>query len=1187
MSGIRIGRYEVTSELGRGGMGIVYKAIDPMLERELAIKILPPKKLSKDLIERFLREARAVARLDSPYIVKIFDIGEQPDGDNRIYYIVMEFVRGKTLGEHFSEGAPGNLVELWDRLELFDQILEAIDYAHEEGVVHRDLKPDNLMVTPNERVKIMDFGLAFFAGSHSLTRADQIMGTVAYFSPEQAKAAKDIDHRADIYSLGVILFELMTGELPFQAEHPLDMMQKLLTEPPRRPSSLNPIIGAELEQVCLKCLEKQPAVRYQRVADLRRALQAVKAPAPAPLASPPDAWARGQSSSQQVSPVSSVTAQRPPLTPPFVSPALQRLPSGEAAAPSVVLGTGAPATNTGVPVANTGAPPLAAAAVPLTGTGVPPLGSAAPATPSSARPDAMLVTAFDGEELDEAKPAAVPIVSSLHPSLASTSWQISMQSEQPPVVPEPEPRPKGQAYSHIGPSIFCQCGGENPPGSDLCLECGEEIRPSIYIVRREAESHYTAGMNAVARGHLNEARAEFLQAISQNREFGEAYLELGRVELSLGQFDEAEEHLDLAASLMTSRIQPLMALADLYQQIEQPEAVISCLKEILDDRPRDTEIRCRLALLFCQLHETSKALSAYRTALKHDPNSLAANRQLGLLLASNGQDDQAIMYLETVCRLDPNDGYVRGLLGKLYAASGRLRQAEETLAEALLLRQDDPDLRVELGELYRRQGRVEQAASQLRKTLRKEEGHLGASQRLAQVHQDHGQYDEALALLKKAVRFHPEDDGLHRQIGEVYLMTGQLDGALDAFEKVVELRPDCAEMRSKLGRVYLKKKYDDKSVDEYQKAISLNPLQPSYREDLGMAYYVAGQLDKAASELHKAAKLDGKNADYFKALGFIYQELNMPGPAIEHFRWALHLEPRDAQALGALGQALISHGLANQAIDQFREALRIDPSLTLLHLSLARALSSVGNHKEAANSFRAFAASIDKVQGSQLLSRAFLDMGHTLLLAGDLGQAAEVFQAALSQPDEEARARVGLAQVALRRSDLKAATSHLKRALELEPLNAEVWNCWSLVAAEGNNWDEAVRRMERVLSLDDGKEEYWVQMGRCLRKAGRLREAEDTFRRGAEKFPHNKARFIWLRGRLLARQKDWSRAFELFAHSMELAPGSWRLHEDMAQACIGLQNWSLAEEHIRRAAELAPIDKRDSVLALLTRIPSV
>jgi tetratricopeptide (TPR) repeat protein len=494
-------------------------------------------------------------------------------------------------------------------------------------------------------------------------------------------------------------------------------------------------------------------------------------------------------------------------------------------------------------------------------------------------------------------------------------------------------------------------------------------------------------------------------------------------------------------------------------------------------------------------------------------------------------------------------------------------------------------LRVELGDLYRRQGRIDKAASQLRKTLRREEGHLAASKRLAQMHSEQGQLDEALDLLKRAVRFHPEDDALHRQMGEVFLMKGQLDGALDAFEKVVELRPDCAEMRSRLGRVYLKKKYDDKSVEEYQKAISLDPLAPSYREDLGMAYYVSGNLEMAASELHKATKLDGKNADYFKALGFIYLEMGRPGPAIEHFRWALHLEPRDAKTLGALGQALMTHGLTNQAIDTFREALRIDPTLTLLHLSLARALSAVGHHKDAANAFRAFASSIDKTQNSQLLTRAFLDMGKTLLMAGDVGQAAEVFQAALSRPDEEARARAGLAQVALARSDLKSAVANLKRALELEPLNADVWNVWSLVAAEKDDWDEAIRRMERAVALDGDKEEFWVQLGRCYRKAGRFREADDVFRRGAERFPMSQARFLWLRGRLAARQKDWSRAFDFFSSSLQLAPGSWRLHEDMAQTCLGLQNWRQAEEHVRKAADLAPLDKRDEVLALLKRIP--
>lgn len=1168
MSGINIGRYEVTSELGRGGMGIVYKAVDPMLEREVAIKILPPKKLSDDLIKRFLREARAQARLDSSNIIKILDIGEQPDGDHKIYFIVMEFVKGQTLGERYADGPPGNFDDLWERLELFDQVLEAMDYAHSQGVIHRDLKPDNVMVSSGDRAKIMDFGLAFFAGSNSLTRADQIMGTVAYFSPEQAKAAKDIDHRADIYSLGVILFELMTGELPFTAEHPLEMMQKLLTEAPRRPSKLNPIVTPELEAICLKCLEKQPAVRYGKVSDLRRALQAVKAPsarpafgAPSPPAAPPFSPPAPPVSGSSPRPTHTTGFTPKPYTaPPFT--------------PTVMPGAGAPESGEVVPFA-------------AMGPGVPPVGSGPSMGSPSGSASAMLATAFDGPQAPPEEVAAPggPAIHSLHPSLASSSWQRSIQADQKDEAPPEAVRPKGSSFSNIGPSIYCQCGGENPPGSDICLECGEEIRPSIYIVRREAESHYTAGMNALARGHLNEAKGEFLQAIAGNREFGEAYLELGRTELSLGQFDEAHDHLEAALSYMPSRIQPLLALADLYQQVEQPEDVASCLRDVLKDRPRDTEVRCRLALIYCQLGETEKALSAYRTALKSDPNSLAANRQLGLMLASAGQDDEAILYLEAACRLDPHDGYVRGILGRLYANTNRLRHAEEAFAEALQLRQDDPDLRVELGDLYRRQGHIEKATNQLRKTLRKEEGHLGASRRLAQVYQDGGQVDQALELLGKAVRFHPEDDALHRQMGEVYLAKGRLDEAMEAFEKVVELRPDCAEMRNRLGRVYLKKKYDEESVNQYKEAIHQKPFEASYREDLGMAYYVSGQLEMAASELHKAVKLDARNVDYFRALGFIYLELGLLPNAIEHFRFAIHMDPRDAKTYGALGQALMMRGLAHQAIDSFREALNLDPSLTLLHLSLARALAASNQHKDAATAFRAFAKSIDKSQSSQLLSRAFLDMGHTLLQAGDLGQAAEVFQAALGRPDEEARARVGLAQVCLGRSDIKAATAHLKRALELEPMNAEVWNVWSQVAAEGESWDEAIRRLEKAISFDDSQEEFWVNLGRSYRKAGRFKEADETFRKGADRFPQNKARFLWLRGRLAARQRDWSRAMQHLSYSLELAPGSWKLHEDMAQACLGLQNWRQAEEHVRRAAELAPLDKRDSVLGLLKRLP--
>jgi len=1121
-------------------MGIVYRAFDPMLERDCAIKVLPPKKLSKELRERFLREARAVAKLDSSNIVKIYDIGREPDGDYEINYIVMEFVEGTNFGEKYP-GAPSDEAELNSRLDVFDQVLEAIHYAHGMGVVHRDLKPDNIMVTASNRAKIMDFGLAFFAGSHSLTNANQVMGTVAYFSPEQAAAKKDVDHRADLYSLGVILFELMTGQLPFVAEHPLHMMRMVIGDPPRRPSALSNLVTPSLEAACLKCLEKEPGARFADVAELR---QAVK-------------LARLAAQARKVRALNPQSQEKPPGKEPPKPPR----------PPSKLLQT----------------------ALGKTGFGK----KETPKKESEVDMSALLGTVLDPIAETGKKPKNRPAppekIRSLHPALASTSWQQEIDSDR---GGEEESRendsetPVPIRPRIVGPGIFCQCGAENPADTDVCYECGEVIKPSIHIVHQDAATHFKNGMQALGRGHLEEARREFASAVEKNPEFGEAFLELGKTELSLGLFDDAHDHLEESMNYLSSRYEPLMNLADLYQQAEQPKDVITCLLDILEDFPRETNVRCRLALLYCQLGEINKALAAYRTALKYDPNNLAANRQLGLLLAAEGSEDQAIHYLEIVTRLDSNDGHIRGLLGKLYSSRGQFRQAEDSFSRAIELRPKDPDLRVEMSNLYCQQGRLDKATQVLQKTLTKASGHLAASRLLAQVRLDSGDLGGARACLEEAIVYHPEDERLHRQLGEVYLMQSNLDGALNCFEKVVELRPDCARMRNQLGRLYLKKNYDEKSIVEYSEAVSLHPLEPTYREDLGMAYYVTGKLPEAAAELHKATRLDGRNADYFKALGFIYGELDNPDQAVDHFKYALHLDPNDSRTLASLARVRMGQGLANAAVELYQSALQLEPGLTILHLHLARALAAAGKSQEAVKSFRDFAATVGEKADSQLLSSVFVEMGQTLFETGDAGQAAEVFQAALAHPESQAQARVGLARVSLSRSDFRAAAGHLQRALELEPRNADVWHTWSMLAAEEGKWADAVSRMESALKLKADDPELWIQMGRCYRKAGRADDADRTFTKAAERFPEDKARFLWLRGRLAIRKKDWSSAYGMLQASFDLAPGSWRVHEDMAQVCLGLQNWGQAEEHIRKAEELAPAGKKASVRQLLSRLPS-
>ncbi|CAN0232533.1 unnamed protein product, partial [Phaeothamnion confervicola] len=273
---IQIGRYQVEKLLGQGGMGAVYLAQDPMLDRQVAIKVIHPKRSTVEAKERFLREARAVARLDSPYIVKIFDIDIQREaGGGEIHYIVMEFVHGSTLTDRIEDkGVPGRS-ELAERLRIYWQLLQAVHYAHRNSVVHRDLKPDNVMITKDGRVKIMDFGLAVLDDRHSQTRDDQIMGTMAYFSPEQAKGNVGVDHRADIYALGVILFELCTGNLPFIGNNPLHMLNLVINEPPPRLMGINPNVPATLEALTLQTMRKEPRERPPDVGDMISRLEAV------------------------------------------------------------------------------------------------------------------------------------------------------------------------------------------------------------------------------------------------------------------------------------------------------------------------------------------------------------------------------------------------------------------------------------------------------------------------------------------------------------------------------------------------------------------------------------------------------------------------------------------------------------------------------------------------------------------------------------------------------------------------------------------------------------------------------------------------------------------------------------------------------------------------------------------------
>ena len=264
-------RYELGSRLGKGGMATVFRGTDRLLGRTVAVKVLAAEFANdRKFVERFQREAQAAAGLNHPNVVSVFDIGSA-DG---LHYIVMEFVEGRTLADIIrEEGA----LPPQRAAEIAVAVCRALSTAHEKGMVHRDVKPGNVLLTPDDGVKVADFGIARVTAGEPLTATGSVMGTASYLSPEQAKGEK-VDARSDIYSLGCVLYEMLTGRAPFEADTPVSIAYKHVEEEPTAPSTVNPAVPHELEAVVMKALAKDPADRHHSTAemasDLRQAAAA-------------------------------------------------------------------------------------------------------------------------------------------------------------------------------------------------------------------------------------------------------------------------------------------------------------------------------------------------------------------------------------------------------------------------------------------------------------------------------------------------------------------------------------------------------------------------------------------------------------------------------------------------------------------------------------------------------------------------------------------------------------------------------------------------------------------------------------------------------------------------------------------------------------------------------------------------
>lgn len=268
MKSILNNRYEIIEEIGSGGMAYVYKARDIVLNRFVAIKVLKEEfTKDQDFIDKFKQESMSAARLNHKNIVNIYDTGVDED----IYFIVMELVTGRTLSEMIEEENP---IPVGKVLDISLQICEALEHAHSNGVVHRDIKPHNILVNKYNLVKVADFGIARAVTNKTITNNDNTLGSVNYLSPEQARGGY-VDEKSDIYSLGIVMYELLTGELPFKGDSPISIALKHVNERVMAPSLINKDVSSRVDEIVLKCTNNKSTMRYNSVSEVIEAIKKI------------------------------------------------------------------------------------------------------------------------------------------------------------------------------------------------------------------------------------------------------------------------------------------------------------------------------------------------------------------------------------------------------------------------------------------------------------------------------------------------------------------------------------------------------------------------------------------------------------------------------------------------------------------------------------------------------------------------------------------------------------------------------------------------------------------------------------------------------------------------------------------------------------------------------------------------
>ena len=761
--GATLAHYRILSKLGEGGMGEVYLAEDTELHRKIALKVLPAEMATDpDRLERFKREARAVAALDHPNIVTIHSV-EQTEG---VHFLTMSLVEGKRLDEIIHSGG----LPLERFFDLAIPLADAVAAAHAKGITHRDLKPANVMVTPEGRIKVLDFGLAKLAAdpgsedeeTQALTQEGLVVGTVRYMSPEQAKG-EPVDQRSDVFSLGVLLYEMATGSRPFQGKSSVELISSILKDHPEPVTQVREELPHHLGRLIQHCLEKDPERRFQTAIDLRNQLDDLER----------------EVASGQV-PISSVTEVAPPPS----RNKLVRL--GILAAVLLV------AVLAGVWAWQSKAPPAPAGSENVTSLAVLPLENL------SGDPEQEYFSAGMTESMitDLAGISALRVIarSSVMPYKSTTK----------------SPREIGRELD-----VDALLAGS-------AMMIGDTVRVTAQLIETETEKHlwadsYQRDLTDILSLQRDLARkitdaiqitltpaeaAALARTQPVDPESHRNYLR-GRHALDKYTLEETRKALELfneAIDLDPTAALPYAGLSSAYTQLKafslpprevMPKARAAAVKALeLDPDLADAHTALGIVKLEYDF-DFAGAENALRRAIELNPNSALARVWLATHLVAANRPDEAISEIEIAQDLDPLSPAVAVNATFVYYLARHYEKAIEAGKESLELMPDHPMAHIFIGISYEMQGRFSEAIAELEKA-REIGGEFSlALEFLTGVYAASGQSEKAREVLADFIELSKRQYVCAYEVATSHAALGDNDEALEWFEKGIEDRADC------------------------------------------------------------------------------------------------------------------------------------------------------------------------------------------------------------------------------------------------------------------------------------------------------------------------------------------------------------------------------------------------------------